>query len=407
MSGPRKHLKRAVPITLIGSGLLVLGVRYLTESVLDLWGQPLHWRIYLFTGLALAALALLVPRLLSFKRWYTKLLAPLAAILVIVAFGLQINQVFGYYPTAGSLWGDNGVDVQAFSPSDTVNKSKLTARTPTVREEDWQPPTSMPDSGKLITVQIPASVSNVHSGISYVYIPPAYRVQNPANVPVLVLIHGNPGDSVDWQRGGLVTQQMDAYAAEHKGIAPLVVMPDVTSGNAESWSLCMDSPRGKGATFLAVDVPNYVKKTFGLGLAGGQQFMIGGMSYGGTCALQLGVTFPAVYPAFLDFSGERGPYINGGDAAIISKYFNGDADAFAEVSPLELLKTTKLPHSKAIVLVGSSDYYRPQGEEVYRALKAADVQVELQTVDGDHGWAVWRLALGNNMPRIMQQFGVS
>lgn len=405
--GPPKHLKIAVPIAFLGSALLVLGAKYFTESVLNLWGEPLRWRIYIFVALALAALALVVPRMFRSRRWYTKTLAPLAAVLVVLAVGLQINQVFGYYPTVGSLWGDNGAKVQTLNSADTADKSKLNAATPTVKEKDWLPPADMPSTGKLIGVQIPSTVSKVHSGVSYVYIPPAYRVQRPANVPVLVLIHGNPGNATDWQRGGLVTQQMNAYAAAHKGIAPLVVMPDVTSGNADSWSLCMDSPRGKGATFLGVDVPNYVKKTFGLGLAGGKQFAIGGMSYGGTCAMQLGLSFPKVYPTFLDLSGESGPYLNGGDQAIITKYFNGDSAAFEKVRPLSVLQSLKLPNSHAIVLVGSSDYYRPQGEQVYRALKAAEVQVTLQVVDGNHGWDVWRPALGNNMDWIMRQFGVS
>lgn len=274
--GPPKHLKWAVPIALIGSALVILGAKFYTENILNLWGEPLRWRVYIFAALALAALALIAPRLIRSKHWYTRLLTPIAAVLVVLAAGLQINQVFGYYPTVGSLWGDNGVHVQGLLPSDTVDKSKLTPTTPTVREQSWHPPAGMPSAGKFVSVRIPATVSKVHSGVSYVYIPPAYRVQNPANVPVLVLIHGNPGGALDWQRGGRITQQMNTYAAEHHGIAPLVVMPDVTSGNSGTWSLCMDSKRAKGATFLGVDVPNYVKKTFGLGLAGGSNLLSAG-----------------------------------------------------------------------------------------------------------------------------------
>nr|WP_246279683.1 alpha/beta hydrolase-fold protein [Psychromicrobium silvestre] len=405
--GPPKHLKWAVPIALIGSALVILGAKFYTENILNLWGEPLRWRVYIFAALALAALALIAPRLIRSKHWYTRLLTPIAAVLVVLAAGLQINQVFGYYPTVGSLWGDNGVHVQGLLPSDTVDKSKLTPTTPTVREQSWHPPAGMPSAGKFVSVRIPATVSKVHSGVSYVYIPPAYRVQNPANVPVLVLIHGNPGGALDWQRGGRITQQMNTYAAEHHGIAPLVVMPDVTSGNSGTWSLCMDSKRAKGATFLGVDVPNYVKKTFGLGLAGGEQFAIGGFSYGGTCAMQLAVSFPKVYPTFFDFSGERGPYLNGGDSAIISKYFDGDAAAFAKANPLEVLKTTKFPHTTGVVLVGSTDFYRPQGEEVYRALKNAGAKVTLQVATGDHSWEVWRPAFADNLGWLMKRYGVT
>ncbi|AJT42368.1 alpha/beta hydrolase [Psychromicrobium lacuslunae] len=404
--GPVKHLKIAVPLALVGGGLLALGLKFLTENMLNLWGEPLRWRTYIFAALAIAALALVVPRMLKSRRWYTKLLAPLATLLVLLAVSLQINQVFGYFPTAGSLWGDNGVAIQSISSSDTAEKSTITKSTPLVKASSWRPPADMPKEGKVLKVKIPATVSQVHSGDSYIYLPPAYRTKTPANVPVLVLIHGNPGGAIDWQRGGIVAV-MNSYAAAHKGLAPLVVMPDVTSGSSVSWPLCMDSPRAKGATFLSVDVPNYVRQTFGLGLAGGKQFAIGGFSYGGTCAMQLGVTAAKEYPIFLDFSGERGPYLKGGDPAIINDYFNGDAAAFAAVNPLDVLKTKKLESSKAIVLVGQDDPYRPQGEEVYRALKGAKAQVTLQTVAGGHSWDVWRPAMANNLPWLMHQFGVT
>lgn len=404
--GPRKHLRRAVPIS-FGIGLLVgFGAKFLINDVFNPWGAPLDWRIYFFVGVAVTAISLVAPKMRLNKRWFVKALAPLAGLLVILAVALQINQVFGYYPTLGSLWGDNGVKIETLT-TPPEQGDRITAQTPTVKLSDWTPPADMPTTGKVIKVAIPGTVSGVPSGDSFVYIPPAYQVAKPANVPVLVLIHGNPGGAQDWLTGGQIAQALDAYAAANKGIAPLVVMPDASAKYAANWPLCMDSKLSKGGTFLAVDVPNFVRETFNLGLGSPKQFAIGGFSFGGTCALQMGVTFPKIYPTFIDVSGERGPTMAGGDAAIIKTYFGGDAAAFAKVNPLNVLKTTKLTGSNAIIVVGSNDAaYRPQGEEVYRALKAAGTQVSLQVLPGGHAWEVWKPGIVNNLDWLMQQYGV-
>ncbi len=404
---PRKHLLRTVLIALGVGAVVGIGLKVLIDDVLNPWGAALDWRIYLYLGLGATALVLVVPRLLSAKRWWSRALVPLALVLVVAALAGQINQIFGYYPTLGSVWGDNGVHVETRPVIPSEQAGQLTAQTPTVTLKDWKPPAGMPSTGKVVKVSIPGPVSGMASGDSYIYIPPAYQVDRPANVPVLVLIHGNPGSAGDWIQSGKLAQEMDAYAAGHQGIAPLVVMPDVSGNSAAQWPLCMDSALGKGKTFLAVDVPNYVRQTFKLGLGSSKQFAIAGFSYGGTCALQLGVTAPDAFPIFLDISGERGPYLQGGDAALVAKYFGGDAAAFARVDPLAILKTTRFTQSTAMVVVGGTDStYRPQGEEVYAALKNAGVQVQLKVLPGGHSWNVWRPGLTNNMDWLMSAYGV-
>ncbi|ABY24911.1 integral membrane protein [Renibacterium salmoninarum ATCC 33209] len=406
--GPVKHLRLAVPSALVIGAVVGFGAKFLIDDLINPWGAPLDWRIYLFVGIGVAALALLVPRMFGSKRWFIKIIAPIALILVVVAVAGQINQVFGGYPTLGSIWGDNGVKIEVQSTPPPDQSLVLTAQTPTVKLADWVPPADMPAKGKVVRVAIPGTVSGVISGDNYIYIPPAYQVENPANVPVLVLIHGNPGGSIDWLQSGQLAQEMDAYAAANKGIAPLVVMPDVSANySSPNWPLCMDSNLSKGGTFLAVDVPNYVRSTYRLGLGSSQQFAIGGFSFGGTCALQMGTVFPAHYHTFIDISGERAPFMTGGDAAIVKTYFGGDAAAFAKVNPLDVLKSSKLSNSKALVIVGGNDgTYRPQNEEVFRALKTAGVQASFQLLPGGHSWSVWKPGLMNNIDWLMQQYGV-
>lgn len=405
--GPLRHLRLALPVAVAVGALVGVGAKILLDDVLNPWGAPLDGRVYLFAGVAVTALALVVPRLRCSQRWYTRLLSPLAAVLVLLAVAGQINQVFGYYPTLGSLWGDNGVTVETALPQ--PQDEGLSAQTPTVRLADWKPPADLPAEGKVVRVQIPGEVSGSPVGDSYVYIPPALQVSRPANVPVLVLIHGKPGGSADWLTGGRLAQELNAYAAKNKGLAPLVVMPDASANNAKNWPLCMDSMVAKGGTYLAIDVPNYVKEKFKLGLSSSRQFAIGGFSYGGTCALQLAVAFPQAYPTFVDIAGEKEQTIPGGQSHMIATYFGGDRAAFERSRPLQQITSgrVRLTGSAGLVVVGGSDSpFKEQGQEVYQALKAAGVEVRLQILPGGHTWDVWRPGLVSNLDWLMRRFGV-
>ena len=98
---------------------------------------------------------------------------------------------------------------------------------------------------------------------------------------------------------------MDAYAAEHNGIAPVVVMPDASGGQVDN-PLCTDSNLGKVGTYLSQDVPNAIKSQL-LVDPRPQRWTVGGFSYGGTCALQLAARYPDIFPTFLNFAGEEEP----------------------------------------------------------------------------------------------------
>ena len=90
----------------------------------------------------------------------------------------------------------------------------------------------MPESGTVVRAVIPAPVSHEVSSTAFVYLPPAYLATPRADLPVLVLIHGVPGEPSDWLRNGRIAQFMDDYASVHKGLAPIVVLPDAGAEGA-------------------------------------------------------------------------------------------------------------------------------------------------------------------------------
>ena len=73
-----------------------------------------------------------------------------------------------------------------------------------------------------------------------VYLPPSYFTNPRPLLPVLVLMAGQPGKPEDWLQGGKLTATMDAFARDHEGLAPVVVIADGT-GSQMANPLCTDS----------------------------------------------------------------------------------------------------------------------------------------------------------------------
>lgn len=406
-AGRRRYVVRWVPAAAVVAALLTGVIWFFSEKVWNLWGAPLPKRLYFYGGLAILALLLLVPKMVHLRRLSARIAAVPLAVVVVLASASLINQDFEYFPTLGSLFGDTGVKIVTLQQFHNVEPPATSGPPRPTVESDWEPPANMPDSGQVLRVNIPAPISQQTSALSFVYLPPAYLASPRANLPVLVLIHGIPGEAFDWLRGGRVAQFMDDYARAHKGLAPVVVIPDAGADSADYPPLCLNSDQGDSATFLAKDVPQWVKQTFGAGIFSPRQWAIGGYSYGGTCAMEMATNYPAAYPTFIDSSGEKEPTINQGREVLIHEYFDDDAEAFARQNALDVLKTRKYSGSAGIITVGADDpYYGAQASEVYQAMKRAGMDTQLQLAPGGHAWTAWKFGVENNMDWLMTRFGV-
>ncbi|MCA4134592.1 alpha/beta hydrolase family protein [Arthrobacter sp. M4] len=417
----RQQLRLTIPVVLAATFGATVLLKFLTERVWNTWGAPLDTEVYLWVWLALAAVTLGSVRIIQAVRkrppaWVGRAaLWLVSTLLAVVAAAELVNLHFGEYATVGSLFGRPGLTIETITPinppestptqqpTTPEGRAQESARaTKAVKEADWNPPEEMPKQGKVVTTEIPSPVSGLPTSAAFVYLPPAYLTNNRPNLPVLVLLHGVPGRSLDWLDGGRLASFMDAFAARHKGLTPVVVMPDVGGNFAPNPPLCLDTKLGRSATYLAEDVPAWAKHNLGAGLADRHQWAIAGFSYGGTCALQLAVNRPEVYPTFIDISGEVEPTINAGRDALIRLYFDGDRAAFARQNALDVLKTRSYPDTAGIVTIGESDsFYGPQGAAVAKAAAAVGMNVQLKTVPGSHTWQAWRAGLETNLDWLM------
>lgn len=120
---------------------------------------------------------------------------------------------------------------------------------------------------------------------------------------------------------------MNAYAAKHDGLAPIVLVPD-QNGEATHNSLCADTTQGNAETYLTTDVVNWAKKMLPVAKSA-RMWAMGGFSQGGTCTTQLVPRHPDIYGAMLPVDGELKP-TNGSVAKMVQEYFAGDRKAYDE-----------------------------------------------------------------------------
>ncbi|MFC9789783.1 alpha/beta hydrolase [Rhodococcus sp. NPDC127528] len=397
----RAYRRRTIP--LCGTAALVLTVAL--WLVVEKWWRPfpdpVETSIYVWIGLGILALLLLVARLFADRRTWRTVVSVLAALAVVAAAASAVNLVFDAYPTVRDALGvenPNEIDFASVPPAEphpVVGKPLDTV---------WQPPPDLPSAGRVTAVRIPGAVSGFAARDAQIYLPPAYFADPRPQLPVLVLLAGQPGSPEDWINGGKLAQTMDAFAADHRGLAPIVVVADAT-GSQLANPLCVDSALGNVATYLATDVPAWVTANLQVD-PDPRAWAIGGLSYGGTCALQMATNHPDRYPTFLDLSGQEEPTL-GDHRRTLDAAFRGDEAQFRAVNPMDLMARQKFPNTAGVFVVGRDDKdYKPGVHTLYEAAQRAGMDVRLVEVPGGHSFAVWSAGLEQELGWLSTRMGL-
>ncbi|WP_156365052.1 alpha/beta hydrolase [Sciscionella sediminilitoris] len=256
--------------------------------------------------------------------------------------------------------------------------------------------------GEVRTLEIPGVVSGFAARPARVYLPPAYDHSPAERFPVLEMLHGEPGDPGQWLASGGLEHVLNAFAERHGGVAPIVVMPDDTGPDDETGMLCMDSRLGKVESYLAVDVPDWLRAHFRVN----PEMAVGGLSYGGSCALQLGVRDAMRFPTFLDLSGEA-PQTLGTVTGAIRTGFGGNTRAFRAANPLDILARQRFPHSAGWFVAGAQDTeYGPEVRRAAAACGRAGMAVRYETPQGGHDWNVWNRGFSDALEWLTARLGI-
>jgi S-formylglutathione hydrolase FrmB len=182
-------------------------------------------------------------------------------------------------------------------------------------------------------------------------------------------------------------------------------MPDATGG-AVANPLCTDSKLGQADSYLAHDVVDWARTHLAVD-PDTAHWAVGGFSYGGTCAMQLGTAHPDLFPTVFDESGQREPTL-GDHAGTVAQAFGGDEAAFDRVDPVHELATRSYAGSAAYFVVGAQDpQYQAAERAVATAARRAGMSVTEAALPGGHEWRVWGPGLDGAMPWLTHRMGLT
>jgi S-formylglutathione hydrolase FrmB len=399
----RRWLAICVPLIVMAVGGVIALLTWLINNVWRPFPDSLPFTIVLWSWVALTGMVLAFARQLLLRTWPRRAAAIAAGVLVLAAAANQVNGYFQAYPSLGVVLAPWLDPKPAFTR--TVNVTVVVAKPGQTLESTWDPPPGLPKNGAVYQVSIPGVRSGFPARPGYIYLPPAYMTAPRPQLPVLVLLAGQPGDPRAWLDSGRLQAMMDGFAKRHGGLAPVVVMPD-DLGSEFANPLCLNSRLGDVQTYLTVDVPNWI--TSHLQVRPPERgWAISGFSQGGTCAIQLSTQAPRLYPFFVDISGQIEPSL-GSRQLTISRAFHGDAAAFARVDPIVLMARTRFPRDAGVFVGGANDHgYTQQQRKMYLAARHAGMKVTFMELPGGHSWGVWRGGLEHNMAWLAGRLGIT
>lgn len=364
----------------IAGGLVGLGTVWLLFSALKLFGPLISgvrpWAILAFAGVALGLLSLFWRG----GRWWRRVLSVIAIIVFVLTGFVGINRAYGLQTTVGAVFHINTDEpVAVLHPPATGTtgdpKSPLYAR--------WKPPEDLPYIGQHGPLpadqQVPNTVSGFPARPAEIYYPPAALVKDPPALPFVLMMMGQPGDpDSKW-----IAQALDKIAAEHNGLAPIVLVVDQL-GDPNQDPLCIDGKLGNVETYMMQDVVPWVHQNLHV-LKNRDAWTVAGYSAGGGCALYYGAKYPKVFGNIVSISGE---VYSGAEsaAANLDTIFDGDQAAYDAIKPTTIYQSSVYPDTHAYFSAGSADpaYVEYMAEASTSAL-AAGIHAETFVVPGgDH-----------------------
>lgn len=360
---------------------------WLVSDVWDLFGVSMSTPTRLWTAGLVGALVLAVTNLFG-ARPRRRVLAIVAIPLCLLTAAAGINAEFGQFNTVRAALG---------IPLYGALTDALAGPVPPITDT----------RGTVGTVTIPATVSGFAAREAMVYLPAAARSANPPVLPVIEMLSGQPGSPSDLFMAGRLAGILDAWAATHHGVTPIVVVPDQL-GAPDQNPMCVDSKLGNSAGYLTVDVPAWIRAHYRVAAAPGG-WAIAGFSQGGTCSIQLGADHPELYGTVLDISGELAPKA-GNPQQTVQAGFAGSAAAYAAAAPSAILAAHAPYQALHIIFaVGGDDTrYIAWTNTLKAAAERAGATTDLLVSPGTaHDWHTVVYALTRALPLLAAHTGLT
>ncbi len=381
----RRQLMAAIP-----GAILVTGAVVVLEALTAFVPYDFPWTFYIWFGLvAFCVISAAVgwPGEHAGGRTASLLAIPLSVVLM----GQVVNAQYAYYPTVSALGGK-------------VAENELSASDLAALENQVDTAGTLAPTGNVIEEPIPGTTSGFVARNAYVYLPPVYFTDPTPQLPVIMMLHGSPGDPANWTQSSMADQTADAFAAQHGGVAPILVTPDI-SGSTTADTECIDGAQGNVETYLMTDVVNHMRERFNAASGPGSLAIVG-LSTGGFCSLVLSLRHPDEVAAAGDYSGTDKPQLDKGDA--LQDLFGGDQAAFDAHDPRKILPQRQFPNLGIWFDAGADDSSAIAAQNTIAALaRTAGIETCVGTVPGGHDFTVWEQTFERSLPWLSSRLGLT
>ncbi len=258
-------------------------------------------------------------------------------------------------------------------------------------------------SGKLTRESFPTPALGGNRRV-YIYTPPGYSPTSTRTYPVIVLLHGSPGDPVDWLYQGHAHRRLDTAIQQGKFPACLLVVPDghgpFYKGGSE-WADSVDG-RYRMETAMTRDLPNYLKTRYRVS-TNPALWTLGGLSEGGYGAANLVVRHPDVFRNAIILSGDLTVSDDWGDTTqvfgddTLNRLHNSPAFQIRHLSPAVRSQL------HFYLAVGAEDEASliSENESFAATCRSLDIPVQFDCDQGNHKWGFW----GNHLEIALNSLG--
>lgn len=230
---------------------------------------------------------------------------------------------------------------------------------------------------------------------------PKYYEREPMN---LILLHGLTGTDTDWLYGGNAQLMAIQYNLN-------IFMP--TTGN--SFYLNKGYKGGNYGSFIAEELPEYIRKTFGIEMKR-ENTIIGGLSMGGYGTIHTGFSYPERFFACIalssalvinDIAADAGTEVSDLlDPKMKRDIFGDPANMIgSDIDPRAQYIKLKKEGKKAPFLyfaIGTEDNLLEDNRGFRDFLKAEGADFFYEEGPGKHNWQFWNEYIDRGLKKVLE-----
>ena len=337
--------------------------------------------------LALLVVAFVVAGLavVRLRAWPVRVMCGGVAFVAAAAFGVSaVNAYYDYYQSWGALLSDLAADngppanvaILPMPPVSPVPRAGSSTSTAPPRLGSW----------RVERLRFPGPVSGVQGRTALAVLPP----QPTGRLPVLVLLHGEPGGPDSWTHGLQLADVLRREQAAGHVHPMLVVLPDLEGFHDQQ---CLDAVQGpRLSTYLQRDVPADIERLLPASLPGAS-WVVGGLSEGGFCAADLVLHQPSLFSGAGVLDGYFRPAVS---AEVSRRVYGGHRERAAQDDPTALLErwAPQRPLPRFWLMAGTGNARDYARAVTFGQLVARREPLRfLSVVRGRHTTPAWRAAL--------------